>query len=60
MGRELTFTEARRALVGDVNLLRRIFKFLASWQVINYMAVRRGGGGDLGGGGGAAGPDARA
>lgn len=33
MSRELSFTEARRALVGDVNLLRRIWKFLNSWQV---------------------------
>lgn len=38
--RELTFTEARRALVGDVNLLRRIWKFLHSWQLINYLARR--------------------
>ncbi|EFN54822.1 hypothetical protein CHLNCDRAFT_134832 [Chlorella variabilis] len=38
--RELSFTEARRALVGDVNLLRRIWKFLSSWQVINYLARR--------------------
>lgn len=33
LSRELSFTEARRALVGDVNLLRRIWKFLNSWQV---------------------------
>ncbi len=30
-GRVLSFTEARRALVGDVNLLRRVWKFLDSW-----------------------------
>ncbi|PSC72177.1 swi snf complex [Micractinium conductrix] len=40
--RELSFTEARRALVGDVNLLRRIWKFLASWQLINFLARRQG------------------
>lgn len=39
--RELSFTEARRCLVGDVNLLRRIWRFLASWQLINFMARRR-------------------
>lgn len=33
VSRELSFTEARRSLVGDVNLLRRIWKFLNSWQV---------------------------
>ncbi|KAL4857267.1 SWI/SNF complex subunit [Chlorella vulgaris] len=38
--RELSFTEARRALVGDVNLLRRVWKFLASWQLINFLARR--------------------
>jgi hypothetical protein len=26
--------------VGDVNLLRRIWKFLHSWQLINYLARR--------------------
>lgn len=26
--------------MGDVNLLRRIWKFLSSWQVINYLARR--------------------
>lgn len=41
MQRELTFTEARRALVGDVNLLRRIYRFLSAWQLINYLARRR-------------------
>jgi hypothetical protein len=41
--RELSFTEARRALVGDVNLLRRIWKFLASWQLINFLARRQSG-----------------
>ena len=39
--RELTFTEARRALVGDVNLLRRIYRFLSAWQLINFLARRR-------------------
>ncbi|PRW57272.1 SWI SNF complex [Chlorella sorokiniana] len=39
--RVLSFTEARRALVGDVNLLRRVWKFLDSWQLINFMARRR-------------------
>ena len=29
--------------MGDVNLLRRIWKFLASWQLINFLARRQSG-----------------
>ncbi|KAL4441240.1 hypothetical protein ABPG77_011477 [Micractinium sp. CCAP 211/92] len=62
VSRELSFTEARRSLVGDVNLLRRIWKFLNSWQLINFLARRQvaPGGGTTSGAGGlaASGPDA--
>lgn len=34
--KSLTFTEARRYLVGDVNALRRIFEFLEHWGLINH------------------------
>lgn len=37
-GRELTFTEARRWLAGDVGTLRRIHAFLHSWGLINARA----------------------
>ena len=30
--KRLTFTEARRGLVGDVTALKRIFDFLDKWQ----------------------------
>lgn len=36
--RELTFTEARRWLAGDVGTLRRIHAFLHSWGLINAHA----------------------
>lgn len=45
VSRELSFTEARRALVGDVNLLRRIWKFLNSWQVRAWRPAGAWGGG---------------
>ncbi|XP_038703804.1 SWI/SNF complex subunit SWI3B isoform X2 [Tripterygium wilfordii] len=34
--RKLTFTEARKTLVGDVGSIRRIFDFLEAWGLINY------------------------
>lgn len=34
--RILTFTEVRKMLVGDVNLLRKVFDFLEYWGLINY------------------------
>ncbi|XP_016648338.1 PREDICTED: SWI/SNF complex subunit SWI3B-like [Prunus mume] len=34
--RKLTFTEARKALVGDVGSVRRVFDFLEAWGLINY------------------------
>lgn len=36
--RRLTFTEVRRALVGDVTLLRKLFGFLDSAGLINFSA----------------------
>ncbi|KAJ1271549.1 hypothetical protein BS78_06G135600 [Paspalum vaginatum] len=37
--RRLTFTEVRRALVGDVTLLRKLFAFLDSSGLINFSAA---------------------
>ncbi|KAK1305782.1 SWI/SNF complex subunit SWI3B [Acorus calamus] len=34
--RKLTFTEARRSLIGDIGSVRRVFDFLESWGLINY------------------------
>lgn len=34
--RKITFTEARRGLVGDVGTVRRVFDFLEAWGLINY------------------------
>lgn len=34
--RRLTFTEVRRSLVGDVGLLRKVFRFLDQWGLINF------------------------
>lgn len=34
--RKITFTEARRGLVGDVGSVRRVFDFLDLWGLINY------------------------
>ncbi|KAM6570357.1 hypothetical protein CsatB_018342 [Cannabis sativa] len=41
--RRLTFTEVRKSLVGDVNLLRRVFLFLEKWGLINFGASSSGG-----------------
>ena len=35
-GKLLTFTEVRRMLVGDVNVIKRLFDFLEHWGLINY------------------------
>eukprot|EP00850_Spirogloea_muscicola_P007215 SM000036S13259 [mRNA] locus=s36:210416:217077:+ [translate_table: standard] len=37
--RQLTFTEVRRMLVGDVGMLGRVFDFLSHWGMINYQAT---------------------
>ncbi|XP_056862596.1 SWI/SNF complex subunit SWI3A isoform X2 [Raphanus sativus] len=34
--RRLTFTSVRKHLVGDVNLLRKVFIFLENWGLINF------------------------
>ncbi|KAL5976923.1 hypothetical protein ACLOJK_021260 [Asimina triloba] len=34
--RKLTYTEVRRALVGDAGSIRRVFDFLEGWGLINY------------------------
>uniref|UniRef100_A0A7N0U7E0 SWI/SNF complex subunit SWI3A n=1 Tax=Kalanchoe fedtschenkoi TaxID=63787 RepID=A0A7N0U7E0_KALFE len=34
--RRLTFTEIRKALVGDVSLLHKVFGFLEQWGLINF------------------------
>ncbi|VVA23186.1 PREDICTED: SWI/SNF [Prunus dulcis] len=34
--RKLTFTDARKTLVGDVGSIRRVFDFLEVWGLINY------------------------
>ncbi|KAF8006725.1 hypothetical protein BT93_K0897 [Corymbia citriodora subsp. variegata] len=45
--RRLTFTEVRKALVGDVCLLHKVFLFLEKWGLINFSAPpSRGAGGD--------------
>ncbi|KAJ0239956.1 SWI/SNF complex subunit SWI3A [Hirschfeldia incana] len=35
--RRLTFTSIRKFLVGDVNLLRKVFLFLENWGLINFL-----------------------
>ncbi|CAH8320726.1 unnamed protein product [Eruca vesicaria subsp. sativa] len=35
--RSLTFTSIRKYLIGDVNLLRKVFFFLEKWGLINYL-----------------------
>lgn len=34
--RKITFTDARKTLVGDVGSIRRVFDFLEAWGLINY------------------------
>ncbi|KAK9164765.1 hypothetical protein Syun_005667 [Stephania yunnanensis] len=36
--RKITFTYARKVLVGDVGSIRRVYDFLESWGLINYAA----------------------
>ncbi|KAL0665578.1 hypothetical protein Bca4012_028282 [Brassica carinata] len=35
--RRLTFTSIRKYLIGDVNLLRKVFLFLEKWGLINFL-----------------------
>ncbi|XVF74057.1 hypothetical protein PTKIN_Ptkin13bG0031000 [Pterospermum kingtungense] len=37
--RKITFTDARRTLVGDVGSIRRVFDFLELWGLINYSPI---------------------
>lgn len=34
--RKITFTEARKTIIGDVGSIRRVFDFLEIWGLINY------------------------
>ncbi|XP_059460648.1 SWI/SNF complex subunit SWI3B [Corylus avellana] len=34
--KKLTFTDARKILVGDVGSIRRVFDFLEAWGLVNY------------------------
>ncbi|MCD7449494.1 hypothetical protein HAX54_052650 [Datura stramonium] len=36
--KKITFTEARKTIVGDVGSIRRVFDFLETWGLINYTA----------------------
>lgn len=36
--RQLTFTDVRKSLVGDISLLHKVFKFLEKWGLINFSA----------------------
>ncbi|XWS14338.1 hypothetical protein CRYUN_Cryun35bG0001200 [Craigia yunnanensis] len=38
LSRKISFTDARRTLVGDVGSIRRVFDFLDLWGLINYSA----------------------
>ncbi|KAJ3696979.1 hypothetical protein LUZ61_000684 [Rhynchospora tenuis] len=37
--KRLTFTEVRKALIGDVSLLHKLFRFLEKWGLINFSAA---------------------
>ncbi|KAJ1696647.1 hypothetical protein LUZ63_005159 [Rhynchospora breviuscula] len=37
--KRLTFTEVRKALIGDVSLLHKLFRFLENWGLINFSAA---------------------
>lgn len=37
--KRLTFTEVRKALIGDVSLLQKLFSFLEKWGLINFSAA---------------------
>lgn len=36
--RRLTFSEVRKALVGDISLIHKVFVFIESWNLINFNA----------------------
>ncbi|KAK8657811.1 hypothetical protein V6N13_036032 [Hibiscus sabdariffa] len=36
--RRLAFTEVRKSLIGDVTLLLKVFRFLETWGLINFVA----------------------
>ncbi|KAK4348953.1 hypothetical protein RND71_031708 [Anisodus tanguticus] len=36
--KKITFTEARKTIIGDVVSIRRVFDFLETWGLINYTA----------------------
>jgi SWI/SNF related-matrix-associated actin-dependent regulator of chromatin subfamily C len=38
-GKLLTFTEVRRMLPGDVNVIKRLFDFVEYWGLINYQNI---------------------
>ncbi|KAJ3690597.1 hypothetical protein LUZ61_019761 [Rhynchospora tenuis] len=40
--RKLSYTEARRGLVGDVGSVRKVFDFLEEWGLINYTPPKKG------------------
>ncbi|XP_043706911.1 SWI/SNF complex subunit SWI3A [Telopea speciosissima] len=37
--RKLTFTEIRKSLIGDVNLIHKVFLFLEKWGLINFIST---------------------
>lgn len=37
--RKITFTEARKTIIGDVGSVRRVFDFLEAWGLINYFGA---------------------
>lgn len=37
--RKITFTQARKTIIGDVASVRRVFDFLDSWGLINYFGA---------------------
>ncbi|KAF1002071.1 SWI/SNF complex subunit SWI3B [Apium graveolens] len=37
--RKITFTQARKTIIGDVGSVRRVFDFLESWGLINYFGA---------------------
>ncbi|XVF11491.1 hypothetical protein REPUB_Repub08aG0031900 [Reevesia pubescens] len=39
--RRLTFTDIRKSLIGDVTLLHKVFRFLETWGLINFVAPPR-------------------
>ncbi|KAK3014331.1 hypothetical protein RJ639_008924 [Escallonia herrerae] len=39
-GRRISFTEARKSIIGDVGSVRRVFDFLEAWGLINYFGPK--------------------